>query len=278
MMINRAREILKRRYGYSTFKKGQDKIISSILQGYDTLGVMPTGGGKSVCFQLPALLFPGMTLVFSPLISLMKDQVDALTSLGIPGTFINSSLTQKEVEERLSQARRGRFKLLYVAPERLESGRFLDLAHSLLVSLVAVDEAHCVSQWGHDFRPGYLGISGFIEGLPKRPAVAAFTATATEEVRADIIKLLHLRDPKVFITGFDRENLSFSVIRGENKRDFLLDFLESRRDQSGIIYAATRKEVDNLSDLLRKQGFSAGKYHAGNNLAYYNLFLAGRSS
>jgi len=263
MVINKAREILKRRYGYSTFKKGQEKIIDSILRGHDTLGVMPTGGGKSVCFQIPALLFPGLTLVFSPLISLMKDQVDALAGLGIPGTFINSSLRQEKVEDRLSQASRGRFKLLYVAPERLESGRFLTLMRSLPVSLVAVDEAHCVSQWGHDFRQSYLGISGFIEGLPKRPAVAAFTATATEEVRADIIKLLHLRDPQVFITGFDRENLSFSVVRGENKRDFLLGFLENRRGQSGIIYAATRKEVDNLNDLLQKKGFPAGKYHAG---------------
>lgn len=261
--INKAWEILKRRYGYSTFKRGQENIISSILQGRDTLGVMPTGGGKSVCFQIPALLFSGMTLVFSPLISLMKDQVDALTSLGLPGTFINSSLSQAEAEDRISQARRGRFKLLYVAPERLESGRFLSLAHSLPVSLLAIDEAHCVSQWGHDFRPSYLGISDFIKGLPKRPVVAAFTATATEEVRSDIIKLLHLRDPRVYITGFNRENLSFSVVRGENKRDFLLSFLGNKRGQSGIIYAATRKEVDNLYDFLRKKGFPAGKYHAG---------------
>ncbi|MHB8987007.1 MAG: DNA helicase RecQ, partial [Eubacteriales bacterium] len=212
---------------------------------------------------IPALMFPGMTLVFSPLISLMKDQVDALTSLGIPGTFINSSLSAEDAADRINQARRGKFKLLYVAPERLESGRFLALVHSLPVSLLAVDEAHCVSHWGHDFRPSYLAICDLIKELPKRPVVAAFTATATEEVRFDIVKLLQLRAPKVYITGFNRENLSFSVVRGENKRDFLLNYLENKRGQSGIIYAATRKEVDNLYDYLHKTGFSAGKYHAG---------------
>ncbi|MHB1042828.1 MAG: DNA helicase RecQ [Eubacteriales bacterium] len=262
-MMTRARKILKDRFGYSSFKRGQEGIISSILQGWDTLGVMPTGGGKSACFQIPALMFPGMTLVFSPLISLMKDQVDALTSLGIPGTFINSSLSAEDAADRINQARRGKFKLLYVAPERLESGRFLALVHSLPVSLLAVDEAHCVSHWGHDFRPSYLAICDLIKELPKRPVVAAFTATATEEVRFDIVKLLQLRAPKVYITGFNRENLSFSVVRGENKRDFLLNYLENKRGQSGIIYAATRKEVDNLYDYLHKTGFSAGKYHAG---------------
>ena len=262
-MLQKAREILREHYGYSSFKKGQEQIIDSILQGRDTLGIMPTGGGKSVCFQIPALLLPGLTLVFSPLISLMKDQVDALDSLGIPGAFINSSLSYEEVEERIGRAARGQFKLLYVAPERLESARFLSRIRSLPVSLLAVDEAHCVSQWGHDFRPSYLSIGKFIGELPRRPAVAAFTATATAEVRQDIVKMLGLREPERVVTGFNRENLSFSVIRGENKRDFLLKYLEERKEQTGIIYAATRKEVGNLCDFLRKKGYAAGNYHAG---------------
>ncbi|MDF9409625.1 DNA helicase RecQ [Pelotomaculum isophthalicicum JI] len=262
-MMQKARVILKEHFGYSSFKKGQEPIIESILQGRDTLGIMPTGGGKSACYQIPALLFPGLTLVFSPLISLMKDQVDSLDGLGIPGTFINSSLSYDEVEERISQAKRGKFKLLYVAPERLESTRFIANIKSLPVSLLAVDEAHCISQWGHDFRPSYLAIGQFIQELPHRPPVAAFTATATAEVRQDIVKMLGLKNPKLVVTGFNRENLFFSVIRGENKRDFLLEYLAGRKEEAGIIYAATRKEVDNLYEFLCKKGYSAGKYHAG---------------
>jgi ATP-dependent DNA helicase RecQ len=262
-MLQRARAILKEHFGYSSFKKGQEQIIESILQGRDTLGIMPTGGGKSVCYQLPALLFQGLTLVISPLISLMKDQVDALDSLGIPGTFINSSLSFAEVEGRINQAARGQYKLLYVAPERLESARFVNCIRALPVSLLAVDEAHCVSQWGHDFRPSYRSIAPFIKELPHRPVVAAFTATATPEVRRDIINMLGLMNPKSVVTGFDRENLTFSVLRGENKREFLLSFLAKRKDQAGIIYAATRKEVDHIYEFLCKKGFAAGRYHAG---------------
>jgi len=262
-MLEKARGILKKVFGYTDFRPGQEKIISSILSGRDTLGIMPTGGGKSVCYQLPALLRPGTALVISPLISLMKDQVDALKSLGVPAAFINSSLDYSEVADRMRDAARGGYRLLYIAPERLEAEGFRGFLQRLNVSLLAVDEAHCISQWGHDFRPSYLGLAGFLAEFASRPPVAAFTATATAGVKQDIIGQLGLNNPFVQVSGFDRPNLSFAVERGENKQHFLLDFLARSQDQPGIVYAATRKEVDGLCDLLLAKGFAAGKYHAG---------------
>ncbi len=262
-MLEEAELLLQKYYGYPKFREGQTKIIGSILQKNDTFAIMPTGAGKSICFQIPALLFQGVTLVVSPLISLMKDQIDSLNSLGIPAAFINSSLTPRAVDERIQQASLGAYRLLYIAPERLEVESFIQMVETLQIAFIAIDEAHCVSQWGHDFRTSYRQISPFIKRLAKRPVVAAFTATATPEVKDDIVKLLALEKPELFITGFDRENLSFSVVRGENKRDFLTHYIASNQQHSGIIYAATRKEVDQIYNSLVKQGYAAGKYHAG---------------
>lgn len=262
-MLERAQELLRKYYGYPAFKAGQAKVITSILQGNDTLAIMPTGAGKSVCFQIPALSFTGVTLVISPLISLMKDQVDGLNSLGIAATFINSSLDSAEAARRIGKAGRGAYKLLYVAPERLETERFCRLIETLEVSFVAIDEAHCVSQWGHDFRPSYRAIAPFINGLPRRPVIGAFTATATEEIKRDIVNLLTLTAPNIYVTGFNRENLSLEVARGVNKKDFVLKYVKANQGRSGIIYAATRKEVDNLYDFLQAHGYLCGKYHAG---------------
>ena len=261
--LDEARQLLRTYYGYTDFRPGQAEIIGSLLQRQDTVAIMPTGAGKSLCFQIPALLLPGITLVISPLISLMKDQVDTLSSLGIPAAFINSSLTAAEVEARVAAAQVGKYKLLYVAPERLESDLFQQAVQRLEVSLVAVDEAHCVSQWGHDFRPSYRFIRTFITQLKKRPVIGAFTATATDQVRQDIIGLMGLIRPKLYFSGFDRPNLSFSVLRGENKQNFILKYLANNEGRSGIIYAATRNEVDNLYELLTAQGYQTGRYHAG---------------
>lgn len=262
-MFEQALEALRRYYGYSSFRVGQEPIVKNVLAGQDTVGIMPTGGGKSICYQIPAVLFPGLTLVISPLISLMKDQVDALKAVGIPATFINSSLTSTEVTQRLREASQGRYKILYIAPERLESGLFRAISEGIEISLVAIDEAHCISQWGHDFRPSYRNITPFIRGLAKRPVVAAFTATATEEVTKDIVTLLELREAAIYMMGFDRANLSFSVVRGENRRDYITNFLIQHGGQAGIIYTATRKEVDNLANYLAKKGYAVGRYHAG---------------
>jgi len=262
-MMEMALEVLQRYFGYTQFRDGQQKVIGSLLQGSDTLAIMPTGAGKSLAYQIPALLFKGTTVVISPLISLMKDQVDALQQYGVPATFINSSLSLKEVRSRIDRVARGKYKLLYIAPERLESDSFRSLLESLQVSFLAIDEAHCVSQWGHDFRPSYLNLGNFLKSLPQKPLIGAFTATATEDVQADIVRLLGLSDPGIFVTGFDRPNLMFCTFRGENKKDFLLEYTKTHVDQSGIIYAGTRKEVDNLQSFLTKSGLKVGKYHAG---------------
>ncbi|AET66579.1 ATP-dependent DNA helicase RecQ [Desulfosporosinus orientis DSM 765] len=262
-MIEKALEVLQRYFGYTHFRDGQQKVIGSLLQGSDTIAIMPTGAGKSLAYQIPALLFKGTTLVISPLISLMKDQVDALQQYGVPATFINSSLTLSEVRSRVQKAVQGQYKLLYIAPERLESDSFRGLLQSLQVSFMAIDEAHCVSQWGHDFRPSYLHLGPFLKSLPRKPLIGAFTATATEEVQTDVVRLLGLTKPNIFVTGFDRPNLTFSTLRGENKKEFVLEYIKNHEDQPGIIYAGTRKEVDNLNNFLVRSGIKAGKYHAG---------------
>ena len=262
-MIEKALRVLQRYFGYTQFRDGQQKVIESLLRGTNTLAVMPTGAGKSLAYQIPALLFEGTTLVISPLISLMKDQVDALQQFGVPATFINSSLSVKEARSRIEKAERGEYKLLYVAPERLESESFRSLLETLNVSFVAIDEAHCVSQWGHDFRPSYLHLGPFLKTFPQQPLIGAFTATATEEVQQDIILQLGLKRPNIFVTALDRPNLSFSTFRGENKKVFVLEYAQLHADQSGIIYAGTRKEVDSLQAFLAKNRLRAGKYHAG---------------
>ena len=262
-MIEQALAVLKKYYGYKAFRPGQEKIIHSLMTGHDTVAIMPTGAGKSICFQVPALLLPGITLVISPLISLMKDQVDALAEQGIAGTYINSSLTASETTRRLTAVAAGRYKLVYVAPERLSTDYFQAVLDKIDISMVAVDEAHCLSQWGHDFRPSYRQLAPFIASLPKRPLLSAFTATATPAVKDDIIDLLHLKTPAVHISGFDRPNLYFSVLRGEDKAKFIVNYVKTHGEQSGIIYASTRKEVDAVYELLRKKKVAVGRYHAG---------------
>ncbi|MCE0793305.1 DNA helicase RecQ, partial [Clostridioides difficile] len=256
-------EILSKYYGYTSFRKGQESIINSILNEKDVLAIMPTGGGKSICYQIPALILDGMTIVISPLISLMKDQVDALKAMGISAAFINSSLSSKEFNEILNNIRKNNYKILYIAPERLDAQEFLELINNNNVSQVAIDEAHCVSQWGHDFRLSYRRISDFIKSLPKRPIVTAFTATASEEVRIDIINLLCLENPDYYITGFDRENLSINIVKSSSKNKYILDYIQNHKNESGIIYVATRKEVENIYNGLSKRNISVSKYHAG---------------
>ena len=262
-MINTAKQLLKKHFGYDNFRKGQEEIISHILNKEDCLGIMPTGAGKSICYQIPALIFEGTTIVISPLISLMKDQVDSLTQNGIPATYINSTLTTQEYFQAIENAKLGMYKIIYVAPERLNSDTFINLLNDLDISMFAIDEAHCVSQWGHDFRPSYTEIANIILNMKKRPIVVAFTATATELVKKDIINLLKLSNPFTLTTGFDRQNLYFGVETPTDKKSFLFDYLDKHQNQSGIIYCLSRKNVDNLYDELVKKGYTVSKYHAG---------------
>ncbi len=256
-------EILKKYFGYDTFRNAQETLIDHILEGKDTLGIMPTGAGKSLCYQIPALLMDGITLVISPLISLMKDQVGSLNQAGVHAAFLNSSLTANQYYKALGFAKQGRYPIIYVAPERLVTDEFLDFALHSNIVMVAVDEAHCVSQWGQDFRPSYLKIVEFIKRLPKRPVVSAFTATATKEVRDDIIDILELQDPFVITTGFDRNNLYFGVMTVKDRYNAIKNYLETHRSDSGIIYCLTRKQVEEICERLIKDGFSATRYHAG---------------
>ena len=260
-------QILKTYFGYSSFREGQEEIINTILSGRDALAIMPTGAGKSLCYQVPALLLPGITLVISPLISLMQDQVKSLNEAGIHAAYINSSLTEGQINKALSFAAKGVYKIIYVAPERLETASFLAFALHTPISMVTVDEAHCISQWGQDFRPSYLKIINFVEQLSGNPVLSAFTATATEVVKNDIARILKLKNPNIIITGFDRKNLYYQVehLTGKQKDTFILNYIENHPNESGIIYCATRKNVDTLYEKLLKQGISVTRYHAGMN-------------
>ena len=256
-------EVLRRYFGYTAFRNGQETIVDALLAGRDALCVMPTGAGKSICYQIPALLLPGVTLVISPLISLMQDQVESLTQAGVRAAYLNSTLTPAQYARALRNMEEGAYKIVYVAPERLSTEGFRSVCEKLPISLVAVDEAHCVSQWGQDFRPDYLRIAAFVDALGSRPVVGAFTATATKAVRADMASLLALQDPVCVTTGFDRPNLYFGVQTPHSKPLALLERLEARRDRCGIVYCATRKAVEEVEALLRDKGFSATRYHAG---------------
>lgn len=256
-------DVLHKYYGYTSFRKGQENIITSIINKEDVLAIMPTGGGKSICYQVPALCLDGITIVISPLISLMKDQVDALKTMGVKARLINSSLSNSEYSEVLEEIENDECKIIYIAPERLDSMEFVNIIRGKNISQVAIDEAHCVSQWGHDFRVSYKKIPYFINRLDKRPIVTAFTATASNEVREDIINILDLHNPAVYITGFDRENLSINIVKSSSKNKYTLDYVENHKNESGIIYASTRKEVETIYEGLLKRNYSIAKYHAG---------------
>ena len=256
-------DVLHKYYGYTSFRKGQENIITSIINKEDVLAIMPTGGGKSICYQVPALCLDGITIVISPLISLMKDQVDALKTMRVKARLINSSLSNSEYNEALEEIENDECKIIYIAPERLDSMDFVNIIRGKNISQVAIDEAHCVSQWGHDFRVSYKKIPYFINRLDKRPIVTAFTATASNEVREDIINILNLHNPAVYITGFDRENLSINIVKSSSKNKYTLDYVENHKNESGIIYASTRKEVETIYEGLLKRNYSVAKYHAG---------------
>ncbi|PFJ17616.1 DNA helicase RecQ [Bacillus cereus] len=262
-MFTKAQELLASYFGYSSFRRGQDETIKNVLDGKDTVCIMPTGGGKSICYQVPALVFEGTTLVISPLISLMKDQVDTLVQNGISATYINSSISITEANQRIQLAKQGHYKLLYVAPERLDSMEFVDQLIDMKIPMIAIDEAHCISQWGHDFRPSYLHIHRILDYLPEKPLLLALTATATPQVRDDICNTLGINQENTIMTTFERENLSFSVIKGQDRNAYLADYIRQNQKESGIIYAATRKVVDQLYEDLMKAGVSVSKYHAG---------------
>lgn len=256
-------ELLQRVFGYPGFRPGQEDLISAILSGRDVFGIMPTGGGKSVCYQLPGLMLPGITVVVSPLISLMQDQVMALKASGVPAAYINSSLSSGQMQAVYKNLLAGKYKIVYVAPERLDYPGFASIAEKLNISLLAIDEAHCISQWGQDFRPSYLRILQFVQGLPYRPVIGAFTATATDRVRDDVERILALKDPIRVVTGFDRPNLYFEVTKPKSKDEELIRILISKRYSSGIVYCATRKKVESVCELLCEHGYRATRYHAG---------------
>lgn len=258
-------EVLKKVFGYDTFREGQERIIDAILHGKDVLGIMPTGAGKSICYQIPALMLQGITIVVSPLISLMIDQVKALNEAGIHAAYINSALTENQISKALYNAMCGQYKIIYVAPERLETDRFLEFVMNADIAMITVDEAHCISQWGQDFRPSYLKIVNLIKRFPVRPVVSAFTATATQTVKDDIMCILGLENPEVLVTGFDRANLYFEVRKTKQKDAEILDYIANHKGESGIIYCATRKNVDNVYLMLKKNGIAATRYHAGLN-------------
>lgn len=262
-MLESAKKLLQSHFGYESFRIGQEQAITQVFEGHNSICVMPTGGGKSMCYQIPALVMEGTTIVVSPLISLMKDQVDALLAAGIPAAYINSSLDFDEVRETLMDVQRGAIKLLYIAPERLDSEMFLNELQGVHVPLIAVDEAHCISQWGHDFRPSYRLISRMTELFPNNPTVLALTATATPQVREDICRILNIEEQHTIMTGFERANLTFSVIRGQDRERFVKEYVEKNDKEAGIIYAATRKTVDSVYEMLLKKGIKAAKYHAG---------------
>ena len=261
--MNEAQNILKKYFGYENFRPGQEEIIGHILNHEDALGIMPTGAGKSICYQVPAMILDGVTIVISPLISLMKDQVDSLNEIGIPAAFINSTLSYNNYEQTIENIIHDVYKIIYVAPERLNSDTFLNLLNKINISMVTIDEAHCVSQWGHDFRPSYCEIANMILNLKKRPIVSAFTATATEIVKNDIVNLLHLENPYCLTTGFDRKNLTFSVENSNDKFEFIVNYLSEHKNEAGIIYCLTRKNVDTVFDKLSDLGLLVSRYHGG---------------